>query len=83
MLVSAIDFRYLGFVSASRWVPAMDRVYQVIRLFRRSSSKAENFYFQLVADANITSEDGSDGILNVSPFYANWSADKVRASYVH
>ena len=32
---------------------------------------------QVVAEANITAVDGSAGVLNVSPFYANWSADKV------
>ena len=32
---------------------------------------------EVVAEANITAADGSAGVLNVSPFYANWSADKV------
>ena len=31
----------------------------------------------IVDEANITSHDGSPAIYNVSPFYANWLADKV------
>ena len=32
---------------------------------------------EMVDEANITSHDGSPAIYNVSPFYANWLADKV------
>jgi predicted RND superfamily exporter protein len=59
VLVSVVDFQFMYFTSASQWVPAMDRVYQ------------------LVAEANITAPDGTTGVLNHSPVYANWSADKT------
>ena len=59
VIVSAVDFQFVGFRSAKEWVPGMERLQQ------------------LVDEANITSYDGSSAIYNVSPFYANWLADKV------
>ena len=73
VLVSAVEFQFRGFPSAKEWVPAMDRVYQV------SGLTCEPLLAQVVEEAGILARDGAQGVLHVSPFYANWSADKVRS----